>query len=118
LFALSVADPDPGSGAFLTPGSEMGKKSRSGSGMKNPDHISLLKFFDTDPGWKKFGSGMENVGSGIRDRHPGSETLLILAYSVAAFTFLPPGSGSISYRAFERLKLMHANIIILKKKLL
>ncbi len=25
--------PDPGSGAFLTPGSGMGKKSRSGSGM-------------------------------------------------------------------------------------
>jgi hypothetical protein len=34
----SVADPDPGSGAFLTPGSGMGKKSESG--MKNPDHIS------------------------------------------------------------------------------
>jgi hypothetical protein len=44
----------------------MGKK--SGSGMNNPDHISesletifwikILKFFDADPGWKKFGSGM------------------------------------------------------------
>ena len=34
----SVADPDPGSGAFLTPGSGMGKK--SGSGTDNPDHIS------------------------------------------------------------------------------
>jgi hypothetical protein len=34
----SVADPDPGSGAFLTPGSGMGKK--YGSGMNNPDHIS------------------------------------------------------------------------------
>ncbi len=34
----SVADPDPGSGAFLTPG--MGKKSGSGSGMNNQDHIS------------------------------------------------------------------------------
>jgi hypothetical protein len=43
----------------------MGKKSGSGSGMKNPDHISkfletiflgvkILKFFETDPG-----SGME-----------------------------------------------------------
>jgi hypothetical protein len=38
-----------------------------GSGMNNPDHISessetifwieILKFFDADPGWKKFGSG-------------------------------------------------------------
>ncbi len=36
----SVADPDPGSGAFLIPGSGMGKKSGSGSGINNPDHIS------------------------------------------------------------------------------
>jgi hypothetical protein len=46
----------------------MGKKSGSGSGMNNPDHISesletifwgkLLKFFDADPGLKKFGSGI------------------------------------------------------------
>jgi hypothetical protein len=53
------------SGAFLTLGSGMGKKSRYGSGMNNPDHISesletifcvkILKFFDADP------------GSGIRD---------------------------------------------------
>jgi hypothetical protein len=45
--------------------------------MNNPDHISesletilwvkILKFFDADPGWKKFGSGMEN----IRIRDPG-----------------------------------------------
>jgi hypothetical protein len=33
-------DPDPGSYAFLTPGSGIGKKSGSGSGMNNPDHIS------------------------------------------------------------------------------
>jgi hypothetical protein len=53
----------------------MGKKSGSGTGMNNPVHISenletiylvkILKFFDTDPGWKKFGSGMEKFGSGI-----------------------------------------------------
>jgi hypothetical protein len=53
----SVAD--PGSGAFLTPGSGMSKKSGSGSGMNNTDHISksfetifwvkILKFFDADP---------------------------------------------------------------------
>jgi hypothetical protein len=43
----SVANPDPGSGAFLTPGSGMGKISRYGSGMKIPDHISesLETFF-------------------------------------------------------------------------
>jgi hypothetical protein len=48
----------------------MGKK--SGSGMNNLDNISeslknyfwvkILKFFDKDPGWKKFGSG-------IREKH-------------------------------------------------
>jgi hypothetical protein len=53
----------------------MRKKSGSGSGMNNPDHISesfktifwvkILKFFDVDPGWKNFGSGMEK--SRIRD---------------------------------------------------
>ncbi len=91
---------DSGSGAFLTPGSGIGKKSGSGSGMNNPDHISesletifwvkILLFFDEDPGsgmekkirfrdpgrknsdqiWKKFESG-------IRDKHPGSATLPI-----------------------------------------
>jgi hypothetical protein len=71
----SVAD--PGSGAFLTPSSGMGKKSRCGSGIwiqsNFPDHISeslktiswnkILKFFDADadPGFWNFfdpGSGM------------------------------------------------------------
>jgi hypothetical protein len=69
----------------------MCKKSGSGSGMNNRDHISqslgttfwvrLLKFFDADPG-----SGMEKIrignpgwkkfGSGIWDKHPGSATLV------------------------------------------
>jgi hypothetical protein len=48
----------------------MGKKSGSGSGMNNPDHISesletiswvkILKFVDADRGWKKFGSGISD----------------------------------------------------------
>ncbi len=83
----SVADPNPGSG--------MGKKSGSGSWMNNPDHISesletiswvkipVLKFFDADPAWEKFGSLMENLRIldpgwkkiWIRDKHPGSATL-------------------------------------------
>jgi hypothetical protein len=59
------ADPDPGSGAFLTPGSGIGKKSGSGSGMNNQDRISWslethffgLKYLNSlmrirDPGWK------------------------------------------------------------------
>ncbi len=43
----NVTDPDPGSGAFLTPGSGMGNKSRSGSGMNIPTLISegLETFF-------------------------------------------------------------------------
>jgi hypothetical protein len=47
----------------------MGKKSGTVSGMNNPDHLfeslemtflgfKILKFFDADPGWKKFGSGI------------------------------------------------------------
>ncbi len=33
MVSVSVADPDPGSGAFLTPGSGMGRKSGSGTGI-------------------------------------------------------------------------------------
>ncbi len=73
----SVADPSPVSGAFLTPGSGLRKKSISGSGVNNPDHISesleiiffggvkILKFFEADPGWKKIGSGWKKFGSGM-----------------------------------------------------
>ncbi len=63
---LSVAD--PGSGAFFTPGSGMGKKRGSGSGMNNPDRspifsVKMLKlFFDTDPG-----SGVEKIRINIPD---------------------------------------------------
>jgi hypothetical protein len=74
----SVADPDPGSGACLTPGPGMVKKSGFGSEMNNPDHIfesletifwvKILKFFDADSG-----TGMEKIR--IRDKNPGSATL-------------------------------------------
>jgi hypothetical protein len=96
----SVADPDPGLGAFLTPGSGIrdGRKSASGSGIRDEqpgsyflelrNHffaffgVKIIIFFDEnpgsgmetvrirDPGWKK-------VGSWIRDKHPGSATLMI-----------------------------------------
>jgi hypothetical protein len=82
----SVADPDPESGAFLNPGSGMGRKSASGSRMNNPNHIfySLetiflvvlgLKYLSflmriQDPGWRQIGSGMEKVGSGINIPDP------------------------------------------------
>ncbi len=43
----SVADPDPGLGTFLTPGSGMGESQHQdpGSGMNNPDHIELRNHF-------------------------------------------------------------------------
>ncbi len=37
IYSNSVADADPGSGAFLTPGSGMGKKSGSGIRDLDPD---------------------------------------------------------------------------------
>jgi hypothetical protein len=83
-YVNSVADPDPGSGAFLTPGSGVGRKSAFGSGIRDEQPVSYflelrnhilvflglkkLKFFDADPG-----SGMETVR--IRDgkkSDPGS----------------------------------------------
>jgi hypothetical protein len=91
-FISSVADPDPGFGAFLTSRSGMGKKSGSGSGMNNPDHVSesletifwvkIPKFFYADPGSGKETSQIRNqgwrkLGSGIKDKHLGSATLFI-----------------------------------------
>ncbi len=84
---LRIRIQDPGSGAFLTPGSGMGKKSGSGSGMNNPDHISEcfelifwgynIKFFDAYQRSRieEFGTGIRDgkkMGFGIRDKHPGS----------------------------------------------
>jgi hypothetical protein len=85
---LSVAD--PGYRAFLTPGSGMDKKSRSGSGKNIPDHISesleiifwfKIHFFDADEDPGIFltldpGPGMKKIR--IRDKNPGSATLLEL----------------------------------------
>jgi hypothetical protein len=60
----------------------MGKKSGSGSGINNPDRISItifwvniLKFFDADPGRKTFGSGIRDgknsdLGSAINIPDP------------------------------------------------
>jgi hypothetical protein len=79
-----VADPS-GIRCLFDPWIRDGQK--SGSGMNNLDHISeslkniflvkILKFFDADPGWKKFGSGIKgwkknsDLGSGsatLRER--------------------------------------------------
>jgi hypothetical protein len=60
----SVADPDPGSGAFLTPwirdqGWVKGKKQFFGLKYLN----SLMQI--QDPGWKKSDPGWKKIGSGI-----------------------------------------------------
>jgi hypothetical protein len=82
-----------GSGAFLTPGSGMGTKSGSGSGMNNPDHISesletifwvkiLLKFFDAD-----LRSGMEK----IRIRNIEQSNVEIVWFkAIISFSFVTP----------------------------
>ncbi len=79
----SLTDPDPGSGAFwpMDPGFGVDKKSRYGSGMNIPDHISesLITIFFVK-NWLSLwcGSGIRNLfdpGSGIRDgknSDPGS----------------------------------------------
>jgi hypothetical protein len=76
----------------------MGRKSAFGSGIRDEqpgsyflEHINhffglILKFLDADPGsgmetvrirdGKKSDPGWKKVGSGIRDKHPGSATLL------------------------------------------
>ncbi len=64
-----MADPDPGSGAFFTPGSGMGNESRSGSKMnirelRNNFWVKILKFLDAECGC---GSGnLFDPGSGMR----------------------------------------------------
>jgi hypothetical protein len=71
-YSITVSVADPGSGAFLTPGSGMGERSGSGIQDENPgsyfwvlrNHFFGLKFLNSlrriwDPGWKKLGSGME-----------------------------------------------------------
>jgi hypothetical protein len=80
---LRIRDPVP----FLTPKSGMGKKSGSGSGMNNPDHISeSLKsifcakipiFFYVDLGWKIFGSGIRSTARGFQRSPRGIDLLPI-----------------------------------------
>jgi hypothetical protein len=43
--------------------------------------VEIIKVFDADPGWRQFESGIQDPGSemegsGIRDKHPGSATLV------------------------------------------
>ncbi len=84
LAVMRIRIRDPGLGAFLTPGSGIrdGRKSASGSGLRDEQPGSYfselrnhffaflgLKYLNSfrirDPGWRQFGSGMEK--SRIRD---------------------------------------------------
>ncbi len=66
----------------------MGKKSGLGSRLNNLGHITesldtifglkKIKFFNKDPGWKKFGYGIRNEKIRIRDKHPGSTTMQLI----------------------------------------
>jgi len=95
VFSVAISDAGSGIRCLFDPWIwEKKKKSRSGSGMKIPDHISesletilcvkILKFFDADadpdPGiflTLDPGSRIKKFGSEIRDKHPGSTTLLV-----------------------------------------
>jgi hypothetical protein len=96
LLIGGVAEPDPGS--------VMGKKSGSLCGIRIWDeqpvsyfreltkHHFVFKYINSlirDLGWKKIGPGMEK--SRIRDKHPGSATLLI---GLKYYLFCKFGSGS------------------------
>jgi hypothetical protein len=78
---LRIRIRDPGSGAFLTPGSGI-RDEQPGSYFRELRNKFLgLKYLNSfirirDTGWKNFGSGMEKFRFGIRDNHPGSATLL------------------------------------------
>jgi hypothetical protein len=46
--------------------------------------LKILKFFDADP---DPGSAMEKFGSGIRDKHPGSATLVFVWIALTSSSF-------------------------------
>jgi hypothetical protein len=82
----SVAHPDPGSSAFLTPGSgiRLGKKSGSGSGirdeqpgsyfleLRNHFLVKILKFFYADPRSGIRDGNKSDPGSGINTPDPAT----------------------------------------------
>jgi hypothetical protein len=73
LVDFSVADPDPGSGMniFWVIFREL-----------RNNLFKIFKFFDADPGSGNLfdpESGMKKFASGIRDKHPGSATVVDLS---------------------------------------
>jgi hypothetical protein len=96
---------DPGSGAFLTPGSGMGKKPRSGINI--PNHISksletifwvkIFKFLyaEADPG--TFWPWIRDGKIRIRDKNPASTTLIIKELSHPSAMLYDPRFTSAQY---------------------
>jgi hypothetical protein len=79
VLTCSVADPDTGSGAFVTPGSGMNILDHISESLETIFWFKIIKLFDADPdpGSENLvdpGSGMEKIR--IREKHPGSATLL------------------------------------------
>jgi hypothetical protein len=79
MLTYSVADKDPGSGAFLTPGSGIGRKSASGSGIRDEQpgsyFLELRNHFFVFFGLKYLNSLMRIRDGKKSDQHPGSATL-------------------------------------------
>jgi hypothetical protein len=78
--SISVADQDPGSGAFWPQdrGSGMGKNPDPGPGMNIPDNFSESLETGSGSGIRYLfdaGSGIQDGKIRIRDKHPGSVTL-------------------------------------------
>jgi hypothetical protein len=61
---LRIRSRDPGSGAFLTLGWEKNQdpdpeqRIHISDSLETIFWVKILKFFDADPGWKEFGSGI------------------------------------------------------------
>jgi hypothetical protein len=51
----------------------MGNSDHTSESLETIFGVKMLKFFDGDPEWKKFGSGMGKIR--IWDKHPGSAKL-------------------------------------------
>jgi hypothetical protein len=64
-------------------------------------YVKILNF-DLDPGWKKFGSGMEKFR--IRDKHPESATLI-------KRDLILPREGAQEARVFSKLTMSGSSLL-------
>jgi hypothetical protein len=74
--------------------------------LENIFWIKILKFFDADPGSGNLfdlGSGMEKFASVIRDKHPGSATVVDLSKFLL---FCQADNGECDFPPFAGLRLL------------